>query len=206
MKLFSNIVSFLFHPLLMATYGIILVLTFTYLAVYPDQIKWAIIGGTFLSTAVIPGLFILLLIRNGAAGDVELTDRKDRAIPYLIIITSLMICTYYFYRMRMPFWLLAIMVGACLALIIALSINFVWKISAHTIGIGGLLGGVMGISRIHLMNPYGGFIFLILVAGLVATSRIYLKRHTPMQAYAGFILGFACVFGSIAMSYIYLFI
>ena len=33
MRLFSNIISGMFHPLLMVTYGVILVLTFTYLAI-----------------------------------------------------------------------------------------------------------------------------------------------------------------------------
>jgi len=189
----------------MMTYGIALALTYTYLAIYPTSVKLAIIGGTFITTAVIPGLFILLLIKNGAASDVELTDRKDRAIPYLIIITSFLVCLFYFYKMKLPFWLLAITIGGCIALVSALFINFAWKISAHTIGIGGLLGGIMGVSRIHLMNPYWGFILILLIGGLVATSRIYMKRHTPMQTYAGFTLGFFAVFGAISMSYIYLF-
>lgn len=30
---------------------------------------------------------------------------------------------------------------------------------------------------------------LILVAGMLAFSRLYLKRHTPAQIYAGFIYG-----------------
>lgn len=205
MKVFSNIVSVLFHPLLMVTYGILLALTYTYLAIYPTTVKMAIVGGTFITTAVIPGLFILLLIKNGAASDVELSDRRERAIPYLIIITSLLVCLYYFYKMRMPFWLLAIVIGACVALVAALFINFVWKISAHTLGVGGLLGGVMGVSNIHAMNPFWGFILILFAGGLVAMSRIYLKRHTPMQAYAGFALGFLSVFGAISMSYIYLF-
>lgn len=205
MKTLSNIISILFHPLLMMTYGIMLALSYTYLAIFPATTKWAIIGGTFLTTAIIPGLFILLLIKNGAAGDVELTDRHDRAVPYLIIITSMLVCLYYFYRLKMPFWLLAILIGACVALVLALCINFAWKISAHSLGMGGLLGGIMGIARIQLMNPYWAFMGVILFAGLVAASRIYLRRHTPMQTYAGFALGFICVFGAISMSYIYLF-
>ena len=39
MKLFSNITSFVFHPLLMVTYGIVLALMFTFLAIYPLPVK-----------------------------------------------------------------------------------------------------------------------------------------------------------------------
>jgi membrane-associated phospholipid phosphatase len=110
------------------------------------------------------------------------------------------------YKMMIPFWFLSLMMGACVALIISLCINFYWKISAHTLGIGGLLGGIMGVARIHLINPYWGFIIILLAAGLVGTSRIFLKRHTPMQVYAGFCLGFICTFVASLLSYIYLFI
>ena len=58
MKLFSNIISFVFHPLLMVTYGIVLALMFTFLAIYPLPVKLLIAGGTFISTAIVPGLFM----------------------------------------------------------------------------------------------------------------------------------------------------
>ncbi|RHJ81005.1 hypothetical protein [Parabacteroides sp. AM08-6] len=206
MKLLSNIVSGMFHPLLMVTYGVILALMFTYLTIYPPAMKLLLIGGAFLSTAVIPGLFIYMMVRSGAAGDLELSDRKERVVPYLILITSILVCVFYMYKMMLPFWLLSLLVGASVALLLAMLINFYWKISAHMLGVGGLLGGIMGISRIHLMNPYWTFIIVIVIAGLVGTSRIFLKRHTSMQVYAGFCLGFICTFVSSFLSYIYLFI
>lgn len=146
MKLFSNIISFVFHPLLMVTYGIVLALMFTFLAIYPLPVKLLIAGGTFISTAIVPGLFIFLLVKNGAAGDIELSDRKERVVPYLIFITSILVCIFFLYKMLMPFWLLAMLIGACVALVIALCVNFAWKISAHAIGIGGLLGAIMGVA------------------------------------------------------------
>lgn len=206
MKLFSNIISIVFHPLLMVTYGMVLALTFTYLAVYPPMMKVLLAGGAFLSTAIIPGLFIFLMVRNGAAVDLELSDRKERVVPYLIIITSILVCIFYMYKMRVPFWFLSLLMGSGFATLLALFINFFWKISAHTLGIGGLLGGIMGVARMHLINPYWAFIVVIIMAGLVGTSRIFLKRHTPMQVYAGFCLGFICTFVASLMSYLYLFI
>ncbi len=192
--------------MLMVTYGVALALTFTFLSMlYPLPLKLWILGGTFTSTALVPGLFIYLLVKNGAAGDVELSNRKERAIPYLIIISSLLICVFFLYRMLIPVWLLAILLGACVALFIALCVNFVWKISAHAIGIGGLLGGIMGVARLHMINPYWAFIAVLIAAGLLGTSRIFLKRHTPMQVYAGFGLGFICTFVAPLVS-IYLFI
>lgn len=206
MRWFSNILSTLFHPLLMVTYGITMALSYTFLTLYPPRMKLLIWGVAFLSTAVLPGLFIYLLVRNGAASDLELSHRKERALPYLIFITSVALCLYFLYRMMMPFWLIVILIGVCVSLLLALCVNFFWKISAHMIGIGGLLGSLMGVARIHSINPYIAFIGVLLVAGLLGTSRIFLKRHTPMQVYAGFSLGFMCTFVASTMSYIYLFI
>ena len=206
MRLFSKILSILFHPFLMQTYGITIALICTFLALYPLRVKLLIWGATFLSTAVLPGLFIYLLIRNGVASDLELTKRKERVLPYVIFFTSVLLCLYFLYRMMMPFWLIALLRGVCIALFIALCINFFWKISAHMIGIGGLLGGLMGIAHVHLINPYSAFMAVWLIACLVGMSRIFLKRHTPMQVYAGFSLGFMCTFVASMMSYIYLFI
>lgn len=206
MKLFANIISGVFHPLLMVTYGVLMVLLFTYLAIYPPAMKLLLIGGAFLSTALIPGLFIFMMVKSGAAVDLELSERRERVVPYLILITSVLVCIFYMYKMMLPFWFLSLLIGAGVALLLALVINFFWKISAHMLGIGGLLGGVMGVSRVHLMNPYWAFIIVIVIAGLLGMSRIFLKRHTPMQVYAGFGLGFICTFVASFMSYIYLFI
>ena len=206
MRLFANIISIVFHPLLMLTYGVILALSFTGLVILPPMAKLYIVGGVFASTALLPGLFIYVLVRNGAAGDLELTDRRERLLPYLIFVVSILSSLYFMNRMMMPYWLLAVLAGTCVALLIAMCVNFFWKISAHEIGAGGLLGGLMGYAEIHHLNFSWAFMILFLVAGLLGTSRIFLGKHTPMQVYAGFTLGFACTFLSSLWSYIYLFI
>jgi membrane-associated phospholipid phosphatase len=184
----------------------LLVLQLTYLSIYPATVKLYLAGGAFLCTAVVPGLLVLLMIRLSPAKDLELSNRHERAIPYLIFITSHIICFFYLYRMHVPFWLLSLFIGACVALLVALCINFYWKISVHAIGTGGLLGALMGISRIQMINPFGMFIVVFVAAGLVCTARVLLKKHTLMQVYAGFGLGFICTFGASVVSYFYLFI
>jgi membrane-associated phospholipid phosphatase len=206
MKLAANITSILFHPLLMVTYGVLLALNYTYLAIYPTTMKLYLAGGALLCTAVIPGLLILLMVKGGGASDLELTDKRERAVPYLICITANMTCLFYLFKMQMPFWLLSMFSGVCLSLFIALLINFAWKISVHAIGIGGLLGAVMGVALIQMTNPCWLFISILLASGAVCTSRIILKKHTPMQTYTGFGLGFICTFGATFTSFIYLLI
>ena len=196
MKQFANVISILFHPLLMTTYGMLLALNYTFLALHPVRLRLYELGGVILSTAVIPGLLIMLMVKSGAVTDLELSNRRERAVPYLIVLTSNMICLFYLFRLPLPAWLLMLFIGSCLAMFLALCINFVWKISVHALGIGGLLGAIMIVARLLMSNPYQLIIIVFLFSGLVATSRIILKKHTPMQVYAGFLLGFICTFGS----------
>lgn len=72
-------------------------------------------------------------------------------------------------------------------LIIAGIITFFWKISAHMMSMGGLIGAVLTISYYVLgTNPYVLFIILFILAGCLGTSRLILQRHTPAQVYIGF--------------------
>jgi len=206
MKVLANILSILFHPLLLVTYGVVIALYCTYLAVFPSAVKALLIGGAFFSTAFLPGLFIWILVKNGQASDYELTEKQQRVVPFLISIACVLGCTYYMYKMMMPTWFLALLGGCAVALLIAMIINFFWKISVHTLSAGCMLGGIMGVARIHLVNLYWAFIAVILIAGLVAMARIYLRKHTPMQVYAGFVLGFICTFAASLMNFIYLFV
>ena len=142
MKLFSNIISFVFHPLLMVTYGIVLALMFTFLAIYPLPVKLLIAGGTFISTAIVPGLFIFLLVKNGAAGDIELSDRKERVVPYLIFITSILVCIFFLYKMLMPFWLLAIPIACALIFQAKLTHKAITKATQAPISIANNQNGI----------------------------------------------------------------
>ena len=62
MRVLANFISGLFHPLLMITYGVILALTFTYLLVYPTSVNLLLLGGAFLSAALIPDGFLYLMV------------------------------------------------------------------------------------------------------------------------------------------------
>ncbi len=172
----------------MVTYGVLLAITYTYLAVFPDKVKWFLLGGVFISTALVPGLLVFLYIKSGRASDLELTNRKERLVPYLVFICSDLICLFFMYRINAPFWLKDMILGVCFALFLAMCINFVWKISAHAIGIGGLLGGVMGVCKMYMMNPYWLFIIILMSVGLLGTSRVILKNIHRCRFMPDFVL------------------
>lgn len=68
-----------------------------------------------------------------------------------------------------------------------------WKISMHMTAIGALCGFVFILGMKYLGDVINLLPLLILVSGLVASARLYLKQHTPAQVYVGYIYGAAAV-------------
>ncbi len=60
----AKIISWIFHPLLMVTYGMVLALFNTYLLLLPLSMKLLLIGGVFFISALLPVMLILFLINN----------------------------------------------------------------------------------------------------------------------------------------------
>jgi membrane-associated phospholipid phosphatase len=187
----------------MMTYGVLLALSYTYLALFPLPAKIYMVVAVLVFTAVLPSIVVVMLVRSGGAGDLELSRKGERVIPYLSFMAGNIACFFFYSKLGMPPWFLSMFTGVSIALLFALCINFVWKISAHAMGIGGLLGAIMGASYVQMINPYRLFIGVILLAGLTCMSRIILGKHTLMQLLCGFLLGFASTFITLVLNISY---
>lgn len=195
MKQFLKVISFVFQPLLMPTFGIAMLL-FTNLALfYTDIWKWFALGGTFLFTAILPATPILMMMRKGQIKDLYISKREQRTFPYLFSLLAYIFWTVFMWRvLQVPFFIVAMGIGSVLSIIIITLINMKWKISAHLSGIGGLTGGVFAFCYVMAVNPVWLMILMLVISGLTALSRIELKAHTPAQTLAGFTVGFLMVF------------
>lgn len=195
MKSIAHIISTIFQPLLMPTYGVLLIFVYTYFgAIYTHQF-WQIIMPVILFSFVIPAILIVMLFRMGVVSDLSLKIRRERFYPYIITLLSYSAMIVFYSRMHMPRWFLMIMAASVVIMVIAIIITLKWKISAHMFGVGGLIGGAMAVSYyVERTNPYYMLMGLFLMAGLVGTSRLLLRRHTLYQVIAGFLLGFMVSF------------
>ena len=82
-----------------------------------------------------------------------------------------------------------LILGAGISILFSFFINFFWKISAHAIGVGGIVGATLGISYRLMIDLRMILLFTIIAAGIVCYARLRLKAHEPTQVYAGFFLG-----------------
>ena len=192
----SSVISFIFNPLLMPTYGMIIAFWLSTLQILLITDKITVIAAVALMTCVVPLVLFVLMRRFKILTDVHLNVQKERFIPYTITVVCYVVCALYLFNINAPTWMWMFMFGGASAAFISLVVNFFWKISAHMAGIGGLIGLLCKI------NSCGDGIFdlmpvictMIIVAGILGTSRIAMERHTLWQVLTGALNGFLCVF------------
>ena len=195
MKQLSRFISTIFMPLFMPAYSVALLFVYTYFRYVYAEHFFSIFIPTVLFSFLIPGVLIYIMMRVGVISDLSLPYRSDRFAPFAVTILSFAFLIYYFYKLGLPTWFLMMIGSSIVIMLIATIITLWWKISAHMFGISGLVGGVMAACYfVEKSNPAYLFMFLFIISGMVGTSRIILKRHTPAQVYAGFFLGFMVSF------------
>lgn len=196
MDKFFKIISAVFSPLIVPCYGIAMALCITPLFVIPLSTRMTVLGMCAVFVFLFPALAVLGLFRTGIIKDPGLNNRNERTIPYCITMACYLICAYYLYKISAPLWLIGFIIGGFLTILINLLVNLKWKISGHMAAMGGWIGVTFFIVINHLavINMVWITIGVILLAGLVATARLALERHTPMQVIAGTANGFTCIY------------
>lgn len=196
----ARVTSILFHPLLIPTFGFLLLFNSGfYFSILPWSVEKFILLVVFISTCVLPA-FSIGLLSLSPKFDVNMGKNTDRVLP--LMISSVFYYLGYLILQRLPVFPIynLFMIASILVQFGLLVISLKWKISAHSAAIGGLVGGFFGLSFRLQENPILILIALILVAGMVGTARLILGKHTSLQVYAGFLLGF------LVMSMVILFI
>ncbi len=193
MKIFLTIITYIFHPMLMPFYSIVLLLNFDVFKYSSANYYSATILSTLLFTLILPMIPIFGLKQKGIIKSYLIPNKKERTIPYTFaIITYALWLVFLYENLNFPIEFVLVASGSVLSVVGITLINLKWKISAHSAGVGGLLGWILSISYICSINPIEIISGAILVSGLVAISRIYLKAHTPLQVVFGFLLGIIC--------------
>ena len=186
----SRITSLLFHPLLVPTWGFLLLAgSGFYFAILPWRVKSVLLLIVFLFTCLLPALSIWLLSLSPRF-DLKMEKSTDRILP--LLMSALFYYSGYLVLERMPLFPIfnLFLIASILVQIALIILSLRWKISAHSAAMGGLIGGFMAISfRLHQYSlPM--LALLILAAGMVGSARLILLKHSSWEVYTGFTLGF----------------
>lgn len=190
-RFFALLITIVFHPLclpIMSMYVLFNIISFASLKT-PEILINFVYSLVFLFTFLIPAVVCLLLYKTNLVSDLEMNSHKERRIPYLITSILYTVTYYILQKYYLPSAILLSFLGACLALLITMMINLFWKISAHTVAIGGLTGAVAGVSMRYMLDLRLVLSIIALVAGLVGWSRLKLEAHSLPQVLAGYAVG-----------------
>lgn len=202
-RFLAQALSVLAHPLFAGTYAAVILYGLYDGSSFLYQTAGIDVGGfwgtadaatlsftqaVFLLTALAPILLILLLKRLGVVSSFEMDDKRERIVPYLFCILCYVLAVFYVLSqdMILDFFIFA---GVVLALTVCFLVNLVWKISAHCTAAAGLIPVTVAAHNAYGVADFFVF-FLVVMAGLVGVARLYLRKHTVRQVFAGYLTGF----------------
>lgn len=189
MKTIHKGVSYVFHPLIMPLLGVVFFFSKTPRFVPIHFIKAKLFSITIL-TLILPILLYLLLKTLRQVETIELPSAKQRILPLflnaLIGYTILEKIVPYHEIPELYFYFAGIL-GSTIACLILALLNF--KASIHMIGVSGFFMFALALSIHYKININGTLALLSIIIGAVATSRLHLKAHTPIELVIGFFVG-----------------
>jgi hypothetical protein len=213
MRIVANIISVIFHPLLIVTYMLIMLLMVNPFLFGINRLSDGthLILSVFLQTFFLPFFAIFMMKSLGFVTSYEMKDKQERIGPF--IATGIFYLWVYWNVANGNVFHTAFTIGvlgATIALFLGFIINLYFKISLHAIGIAGLVALVI-ITMVYYSRgsvvsfklPTGdicqiSLIFILMgtiaIAGLVGTARLILQAHRPIEVFAGYAVGFLCQF------------
>lgn len=186
--------SIVFTPFYLPIVGLTALFIFSYLSIMPLSYKLKLLLLVYLFTILIPTVLIRIYRIYQGRTRLDIGQKEQRMVPYLISIICYFACYYLMELFHIPHIISIILLIALFIQILCAIINVWWKISTHTAAIGGVAGAIVAFSLIFAFNPVWWFSLVIILAGMVGTSRIILRQHTLSQVVAGFCVGLLCAF------------
>lgn len=208
MKRIAQTVSWVFLPLFMPIYALLVVMYIpsseksffqeNTLFFLPNLHKNLILGVYFLFSVLVPGLSLLIMRRNNRISSIEIDDRTERTVP-IVITAAYCALLGIVLLVKVPggLWpqsVYALPWGGFIAILLAGFLNRFEKISLHALGAGMLFGFLVSYYQHQVIFLFFPLIFAALIGGVVMSARMYLGKHSLRESLSGFVLGALCVY------------
>jgi len=181
--------SYLFHPIFIPVYSALFYF-FCNESYFTNPEKYFAIFQIVIITIILPILFFFVLRTTGQVNSIMISEISQRKIPLVIqcFLTILLvrksITIDHFPEFHFFF------LGGLLSTVFALVfLFFKTKASLHIVAISALTIFVIGLSIHNQSRNINLIAFLVFMNGVVASSRLEMKAHTPKELVIGFLLG-----------------
>ena len=182
-------ISTILHPVLMPTIGVLIyfLLSPLRITVYQQMYLLAIV---FIATYLFP-LFLLFFLKSiNKIESFEVKTIEERKIPLFLMMCIFLALGRFFYKSSSFRDLSYLFFGTLLGMIIVYFTFFTrTKTSLHLLSIGSAIGYFIVFQQMNNVFLLPLILIFILLSGLLGTSRLYLKAHTPKEVYLGFFIG-----------------
>ncbi|AEH00553.1 membrane protein [Lacinutrix sp. 5H-3-7-4] len=183
-------ISFIFHPIIMPILGTVFYFSKSP-RFLPAEIRNAKLISLSILTILLPILIYFLLKTLGKTYSIYLKSTKERIIPLfinsIILILIILRVVPSTQIIELYFFFIGILISTIVCLILAI---LKFKASIHMIAISGVFMFAVGLSLHFGKNLNGSLALFAIIAGAIATSRLHLKAHTPIELIFGFFIGF----------------
>ncbi len=192
MKNAARLISYLGHPIFLPLLGLYLALNSdSYLNYFtPEDAKLKLYLLFAIHSILLPGLSLMVMRRTHLISSMQLINREERTLPFLVNIVYIAMIYYLLRDPAVPQIITSMIAGMLVLQVSVLLLNFRWKISIHCLGAGGLVGGYLALSQVLEFNGVLITTLLVLATGIIATSRLILQAHKAAEVYTGLLIGF----------------
>jgi hypothetical protein len=197
MKKVASLISYLFHPLLMPTLGLLILLNSgTYLSLLDPAVKRAIMFVMSLGTLVFPLMMLPILHYRSLAYREGPATREERLIPQLIILILYVITFVYFKRLPLSRVIHAFVLSASITSALVIVANIRFRVSLHLAALGGVSGLILALIILYETPLEGLLILSLLASGLTGSARLAMGGRWG-EVLSGFLLGLGVVLTTI---------
>ena len=193
---FHKLISHIFHPILAPVVGTIL-----FFIVLPrhtnKDLETTIIGAVFIGTYILPLIFLSFLKKSSVIQNFKLETVDERKFPILFHIALLYLLSTLIRKFDSTMELTLFFYGVQLSLLLCVFLLYRrFKVSLHMVGIGGLISFSALFSYYYQINSLLFLAAFFIIAGFIASARLYLNAHTKKEVYSGILIG---VLGQVAV-------
>lgn len=206
----SHFFSWIFLPLFMPTYGLLLTLYIPSEQIQLDkdalyllnpELKRQLLYLFFTFSALAPGISFFALHKRKIITTIDMENQKERNIPLVIMFAYCLILFLMFIfkapNHLLPKYFYALPLSGAIVTGSFMFINRWIKISMHAGGSGILVGYLVAFAKQQAQFEFWIIIFAILASGVTIASRLYLNKHRPIEVYTGWLLATLITFLSV---------
>jgi len=172
---------------------------FVYLIFIPNVIQESyrnyLLGLIFFSTYIVPLILLLILKIFGVINSFQLTSIRERKIPLIIMIILFYILgnTLTNFNVLRDFGILFYATSFGLIVVYLFFILKI-KVSLHLLSMGIIVAFFITVGIKYSISILPLIMVCFFFSGLLGSSRLHLKAHTPKEVYLGFFFGMVAQF------------